>query len=73
MSSEKHYQFEVAMACSGCSNAIDRVLKKLAPEVSKTNISLDAQTVDVYTTLPYDVIHEKIKKTGKEIKSGKVL
>ncbi|AGO10860.1 AaceriAFR653Wp [[Ashbya] aceris (nom. inval.)] len=73
MSSEKHYQFEVAMPCSGCSNAIDRVLRKLAPEVSKVDISLDAQTVDVYTTLPYDTILEKIKKTGKEIKSGREL
>lgn len=73
MSEQKHYHFNVVMTCSGCSNAINRVLIKLEPEVSKVDISLEAQTVDVYTTLPYETIFEKIKKTGKEIKSGETI
>lgn len=68
-----HYQFNVKMPCSGCSNAIQRVLNKMEPEVSKTEISLEKQSVDVYTTLPYDTILEKIKKTGKEVLSGTTL
>ncbi|KAL6942761.1 Cytosolic copper metallochaperone [Hanseniaspora osmophila] len=68
-----HYQFNVKMSCSGCSNAINRVLTKLEPEVSKIDISLEKQTVDVITTLPYETIYEKINKTGKEIVSGKTL
>lgn len=70
MSETKHYQYNVVMTCSGCSNAINRVLTKLEPEVSKVDISLEQQTVDVYTTLPYDIILSKIEKTGKEVKSG---
>ncbi|KAA8913593.1 hypothetical protein FN846DRAFT_928815 [Sphaerosporella brunnea] len=27
--SDKHYEFEVKMACGGCSGAVERVLKKL--------------------------------------------
>lgn len=71
--SQNHYQFNVVMTCSGCSNAINRVLSRLEPEVSKIDISLESQTVNVFTTLPYDVILDKIKKTGKEVKSGKQL
>lgn len=68
-----HYQFEVKMSCEGCSNAIERVLKRLEPDVSKTDISLERQTVDVYTTLPYETILQKIKKTGKEVVGGQTL
>lgn len=68
-----HYQFNVVMSCSGCSAAINKVLTKLEPDVSRIDISLEKQLVDVYTTLPYDFILEKIKKTGKEVKSGKQL
>ncbi|CCE62103.1 hypothetical protein TPHA_0B04340 [Tetrapisispora phaffii CBS 4417] len=71
--STNHYQFNVAMTCSACSGAIERVLNKLKPDVSKLDISLESQTVDVYTTLPYETILEKIQKTGKEVKSGKTL
>lgn len=69
MSTENHYKFNVVMSCEGCSNAINRVLMRLKPEVSKVEISLENQTVDVYTTLPYETILEKIKKTGKEVKN----
>lgn len=73
MSEQNHYRFNVVMTCSGCSNAINRVLTKLEPDVSKIDISLENQTVDVFTNLPYDTIYDKIKKTGKEIKSGERL
>ncbi|KAH3899629.1 probable Metal homeostasis factor ATX1 [Saccharomycodes ludwigii] len=71
--STNHYQFNVVMSCQGCSNAINKVLTKLQPEVSKVDISLEKQTVDVYSSLPYETILEKIKKTGKEVKSGNTL
>ncbi|AMD19559.1 HCL592Cp [Eremothecium sinecaudum] len=71
MSATKHYQFDVVMTCSGCSNAINRVLTKLQPEVSKIDISMEKQTVDVETTLSYDTILEAIKKTGKQVKGGR--
>lgn len=73
MSQQHHYQFNVVMTCSGCSNAVNKALSRLEPDVSKIETSLEAQTVDVYTTLPYETILEKIKKTGKEVKSGKQL
>ncbi|BAO37743.1 metal homeostasis factor ATX1 [Kluyveromyces marxianus] len=71
--STNHYQFNVKMSCSGCSGAVERALSRLQPEVSKTDISLEKQTVDVYTTLPYETVLEKIKKTGKEVVSGTTL
>ncbi|CAI4049403.1 hypothetical protein SKDZ_14G0700 [Saccharomyces kudriavzevii ZP591] len=73
MAEVNHYRFNVVMTCSGCSSAINKVLTKLEPDVSKIDISLEQQSVDVYTTLPYDLILEKIKKTGKEVKTGKQL
>ncbi|CAL9733124.1 metal homeostasis factor Atx1p [Monosporozyma unispora] len=68
-----HYHFDVVMTCSGCSSAIDRVLKRMEPNVSKYNISLENQTVDVETDLPLDTILTKIEKTGKEVKSSSVV
>lgn len=70
MEDSKHYQFNVVMTCSGCSSAIERVLTRLEPDVSKIDISMENQTVDVETILSYDTILAKIKKTGKEVKSG---
>ncbi|CCC66628.1 hypothetical protein NCAS_0A00680 [Naumovozyma castellii] len=73
MSEGNHYQFNVVMTCSGCSGAIDKALTRLKPEVSKIDISLEKQTVDVISTLPYETILEKIQKTGKQVNSGKQL
>jgi len=81
------------MTCSGCSGAVDRVLKKTEGElhsllgspsslltprrlptgVSSYDISLEKQEVLVTTTVPYDDILAKIKKTGKEVKSGETI
>ncbi|GAA5988446.1 hypothetical protein JCM11641_005345 [Rhodosporidiobolus odoratus] len=60
------------MTCSGCSGAVERVLKK-TEGVSSYSISLPDQTVLVTTSVPYDDILAKIKKTGKEVKSGEVV
>ncbi|KAG7004659.1 hypothetical protein G7Y79_00024g056090 [Physcia stellaris] len=66
-----HYKFNIKMTCSGCSGAIDRVLKK-TEGVKDYKVSLEDQTADVYAeeSLQYETVLEKIKKTGKEVKSG---
>jgi copper chaperone CopZ len=66
------YQFDVAMSCSGCSNAVNRVLTKL-DGVSDVDISLENQTVNVKTDLDYDTIYNTISKTGKKVNGGKVV
>ncbi|TFK76406.1 copper chaperone taha [Pluteus cervinus] len=66
------YKFDVKMTCSGCSNAVTRVLNKAKDtgDVTEFNVDLSTQEVLVTGTLPYDDVYEKIKKTGKEIRSG---
>ncbi|KAJ1309511.1 hypothetical protein OPQ81_006285 [Rhizoctonia solani] len=74
--SEQTYKFNVVMTCSGCSGAIDRVLKKAKDSgagVSSYEVSLEKQEVLVSGTASYDDILTKIKKTGKEVKSGETL
>lgn len=72
--SDHKYHFNVTMSCSGCSGAIDRVLKKL-DGVKNVEISLENQTVDVTTatSLDYDTVFNTISKTGKKINEGKVI
>ncbi|PVI07757.1 putative iron/copper transporter Atx1 [Periconia macrospinosa] len=69
--SEHNYKFNVAMSCGGCSGAIERVLKKL-DGVKSYNVSLENQTAEIVAeeSLDYDTVLEKIKKTGKTVKSG---
>ncbi|KAJ9661834.1 Cytosolic copper metallochaperone [Coniosporium apollinis] len=69
--SEHNYKFNVAMSCGGCSGTVERVLKKL-DGVKSFNVSLDTQTAEVVAadTLDYATVLEKIKKTGKTVKSG---
>ncbi|KAK7542306.1 putative iron/copper transporter Atx1 [Phyllosticta capitalensis] len=69
--SEHVYKFNVTMSCSGCSGAIDRVLKKL-DGVKSHNISLESQTAEVVAadSLDYDTVLNTIKKTGKKVNSG---
>ncbi|KAL7776581.1 hypothetical protein CFE70_006997 [Pyrenophora teres f. teres 0-1] len=73
------YKFNVAMSCGGCSGAIERVLKKLDEQaltvfsgVESFNVSLETQTAEVTAadSLDYETVLEKIKKTGKTVKSG---
>ncbi|USP76569.1 Metal homeostasis factor ATX1 [Curvularia clavata] len=65
------YKFNVAMSCGGCSGAIERVLKKLEG-VESYNVSLENQTAEIVAadSLDYATVLEKIKKTGKTVKSG---
>ncbi|KAI1795793.1 copper chaperone taha, partial [Ganoderma leucocontextum] len=65
--SEHTYKFNVKMTCSGCSGAVDRVLKK-TEGVSSYDISLEKQEVLVKGTIEYEPLREKIAKTGKEVR-----
>ncbi|KAA8901108.1 hypothetical protein DIURU_003478 [Diutina rugosa] len=69
-----HYQFDVEMACGGCSGAIERVLNKL-DGVNTVTTNLDTQKVDVIANddVSYETVLEKIKKTGKKVNGGKTL
>ncbi|OCK99152.1 heavy-metal-associated domain-containing protein [Cenococcum geophilum 1.58] len=71
MSAEHTYKFNVAMHCDGCSGAVERVLKKM-DGVKSYNVSLKEQTAEVITeeSVDYQIVLEKIKKTGKKVKSG---
>ncbi|KAF3991855.1 hypothetical protein FT663_02013 [Candidozyma haemuli var. vulneris] len=68
------YQFNVKMACSGCSNSVSKALGKL-DGVTDTKISLESQTVDVTTNdaLDYDAVYNTIAKTGKQVIDGKTI
>ncbi|CAN6609830.1 copper chaperone Atx1p [Trichomonascus vanleenenianus] len=68
------YMFNVAMSCSGCSNAVNRVLTKL-PGVQDIDISLEKQLVNVKTddSLQLDAVLEAIKKTGKAVHESKII
>ncbi|PIL24072.1 hypothetical protein GSI_13823 [Ganoderma sinense ZZ0214-1] len=70
--SEHTYKFNVKMTCSGCSGAVDRVLKK-TEGVSSYDISLEKQEVLVKGTIGFEPLREKIAKTGKEIISGETV
>ncbi|KAG9018915.1 Cytosolic copper metallochaperone [Tulasnella sp. 427] len=70
------YKFDVKMTCGGCSGAVNRVLKKAQENdegVTEYNVDLAKQEVLVTGTIPYDDLLEKIKKTGKEVRSGETL
>ncbi|RFU33687.1 hypothetical protein B7463_g2665, partial [Scytalidium lignicola] len=71
--SEHTYKFNVTMTCSGCSGAVDRVLKRL-DGVKSYDVSLDAQTATVIAepSLAYETVLKTIKKTGKKVNSGEV-
>ncbi|KAF8965182.1 hypothetical protein BDZ97DRAFT_1812483 [Flammula alnicola] len=72
--SEHTYKFDVKMTCSGCSGAVTRVLEKAkADGVTSYDVNLETQEVLVKGTLPYDDVLARIKKTGKEVRSGTTL
>jgi copper chaperone len=75
MSASVHkYEFDVKMTCGGCSGAIERVLERAKTEgVNTYNVDLGTQKVDVTGTISYDDLLAKIKKTGKEVRSGKTV
>ncbi|KAL2274285.1 hypothetical protein FJTKL_03539 [Diaporthe vaccinii] len=65
------YKFNVSMSCSGCSGAVDRVLKKLEG-VESYEVSLESQTATVVAKddLPYEKVLATIAKTGKKVNTG---
>ncbi|KAI9831452.1 MAG: hypothetical protein M1819_005051 [Sarea resinae] len=72
------YDFSIAMSCSGCSGAVERVIKKL-PGIKSYDVSLDAQTASIVTdgataaeTPDYETIVTKIQKTGKKVNSARM-
>ncbi|AEO71195.1 fb74beaf-e1e4-444a-bb41-dc6225fcc64a [Thermothielavioides terrestris] len=69
--SEHNYKFNVSMSCSGCSGAVERVLKKLEG-VKSYEVSLESQTATVVAdaSLPYDRVLRTIAKTGKKVNSA---
>lgn len=68
-----HYQFNVKMACSGCSGAVTKAVNRL-DGIEKIDTDLEKQTVDVYTnSVDYNTVLEKIQKTGKAVSGGKVI
>ncbi|KAF9462556.1 hypothetical protein BDZ94DRAFT_1261191 [Collybia nuda] len=68
---EHTYKFDVKMTCSGCSGAVTRVLEKAkADGVSEFKVDLETQEVLVKGSLPYEDVLARIKKTGKEVRSG---
>ncbi|KAG8833535.1 Cytosolic copper metallochaperone [Serendipita sp. 399] len=67
----KSYVFDVKMTCGGCSGAVSRALGKM-DGIDSYEVNLEKQSVVVRPkTATYDEVFEKIKKTGKEIRSGK--
>ncbi|KAJ3114124.1 Cytosolic copper metallochaperone [Nowakowskiella sp. JEL0407] len=56
--------YKVEMTCSGCSGAVDRILKKLQG-VDSYEISLESKSVVVKTSLPESDVTTAIKKSGK--------
>ena len=72
--SDQKYHFNVAMSCSGCSGAVNRVLNRLEG-VKSVDISLENQAVDVSTdaSLDYDTVYNTIAKTGKKVLDGKIV
>lgn len=72
--SEHTYQYEVKMTCGGCSGAVSRALDKLKGQgVESYEVSLEKQEVIVRGTAEYEFVLEKIKKTGKEVVSGRTV
>ncbi|KAL1864836.1 hypothetical protein VTK73DRAFT_5616 [Phialemonium thermophilum] len=69
--SEHTYKFNVSMSCSGCSGAVDRVLKRLEG-VKSYEVSLENQSATVVASpeLTYETVLKTIAKTGKKVNSG---
>ncbi|OAA57530.1 iron copper transporter [Niveomyces insectorum RCEF 264] len=65
------YKFNVSMSCSGCSGAVDRVLKRLEG-VKSYEVSLESQSATVVAepNLSYETVLRTISKTGKKVNAG---
>jgi len=58
------YEFNVAMTCNGCANAVRGVLSK-TPGVTDIQIDVPTKTVVVTATASAAEVEAAIKKTGK--------
>ncbi|KAK0450900.1 hypothetical protein EV421DRAFT_2050781 [Armillaria borealis] len=71
---EQTYKFDVKMTCTGCSGAVTRVLEKAKLDgVNDYTVNLDTQEVIVKGSIPYEDVLARIKKTGKEVRSGEIV
>ena len=57
---------KVAMMCTGCSGAVERVLGKMEG-VTSFDVNLETQKVTVVGTVTLDEVMAKIAKTGKAV------
>jgi len=57
---------KVAMMCSGCSGAVERVLGKMEG-VNSFDVNLETQKVTVVGDVTQEEVIEKIAKTGKAV------
>jgi len=57
----------VDMACSGCSGAVERILKKMEG-VESFKVDLETKEVVVIGNVKPEDVVEKVSKTGKETK-----
>ncbi|KAA8571425.1 hypothetical protein MFRU_026g00380 [Monilinia fructicola] len=68
---EHTYKFGITMSCSGCSGAVDRVLKKLdGVKAYEVDLKGQSATVIAKPELDYDTVLRKIAKTGKKVTTG---
>lgn len=65
MATGQVHEYNVAMSCSGCSGAVQRVLGRLQ-EVEKVEIDMEKQKVYVTSSLTGEELLATIKKTGRE-------
>ncbi|KAJ3339973.1 Cytosolic copper metallochaperone [Gonapodya sp. JEL0774] len=66
--SEQSYSFKVGMSCNGCVNAVNKALTR-TEGVSKVDISLEKQLVNVTASIPKEAVFDAIKKTGKPVEN----
>lgn len=57
---------KVAMMCTGCSGAVERVLGKMEG-VTSFDVNLETQKVMVKGTVTQEEVIERIAKTGKAV------
>ena len=57
---------KVAMMCTGCSGAVERVLGKMEG-VQSFDVNLETQKVTVVGTVTQEEVVAKIAKTGKTV------
>ncbi|KAI8802739.1 hypothetical protein BJ742DRAFT_777918 [Cladochytrium replicatum] len=62
---KKTLTYKVAMSCTGCSGAVDRILKK-NEGVDSYEIKLDEKLVIVNTALSEEQVTAAITESGKE-------